>query len=335
MTADEPAHSGIDSLFTPSMKRAATNVGRGFVLLVTIYVLIVMRGQSNIAVNLALTGVATFGVWLLFGRGNLGARMLVIYLVGFGLFAQLRSFGDNTGIPHHFAYVVSAETGVFGVLPSHWLQQHLYNPTRVSPLDLYCGLVYFSYFVALHVAALAIWRWRREWFGTFLGAVMLVLFIGLAVSIAVPTAPPWLAGETGHTVAVSRVMQQLMAQASGSAYQSGSTLAGVNDVAAMPSLHTSITVLLALAAWRFDRRLGLLGCAYAASMGFTLVFFGEHYVMDVLAGAALAIACWTVALRLWPLPAVVSHSSERRAPAGVLHPAGAAVASLDDTATAA
>ncbi len=335
MTADQPAHSGSDSLLTPSMKHAAMNVGRAFALLVTLYLLIVLRGHSNVVVNLAVTGLATLSVWLLFGRGNSGARMLVFYLMGFGLFAQLRTFADNTGIPHHFAYVLSAETDVFGVLPTHWLQQHLYNPDRISPLDVYCVLVYFSYFVALHLTAFAIWRWRREWFGTFAGAAMLVLFIGLAVSIAVPTAPPWLAGQTGHTVAVSRILKQLMAYVSGNAYQSGDAVAGVNDVAAMPSLHTAVTVLLALTAWRFDRRLGLLGALYALSMSFTLVYFGEHYVMDVLAGIALAIGCWAVALRLWPLRAVVGTSAERRAPAGVLIPTGAAAASLDDTATAA
>ena len=32
---------------------------------------------------------------------------------------------------------------------------------------------------------------------------------------------------------------------------------------------------------------GALGFAYAATLGFALVYLGEHYVVDLLAGAAL------------------------------------------------
>jgi membrane-associated phospholipid phosphatase len=39
---------------------------------------------------------------------------------------------------------------------------------------------------------------------------------------------------------------------------------------------------------------GGLGFAYAATLGFALVYLGEHYVVDLLAGAAL-----TVAVRRW------------------------------------
>jgi membrane-associated phospholipid phosphatase len=183
-----------------------------------------------------------------------------------------------------------------------------------------------------------VWRSRREWFPAFAGAALLILYVGLVASIAVPTAPPWLAGETGHTVAVTRVMQELLARVSGSAYESGATAVGVNDVAAMPSLHTGITMLLALAAWRFDRRLGLLGFVYTASMGFTLVYFGEHYVMDVLAGAALAVVCWRLALLWWsPAAGSLNAGAERVATQAseTLRAAGATAAALDDTASAA
>jgi membrane-associated phospholipid phosphatase len=37
-------------------------------------------------------------------------------------------------------------------------------------------------------------------------------------------------------------------------------------------------------------RLGALGSSYAALLGFALVYLGEHYVADLLAGALLALA---------------------------------------------
>jgi membrane-associated phospholipid phosphatase len=85
----------------------------------------------------------------------------------------------------------------------------------------------------------------------------------------------------------------------GGTHQSAGAAVGQNDVAAMPSLHMAITVVIALFAWHCNRRLGALGLLYAAGMGFTLVYLGEHYVADVLAGVAFAAGSWFVALRLW------------------------------------
>lgn len=67
-------------------------------------------------------------------------------------------------------------------------------------------------------------------------------------------------------------------------------LTGVgNPVAAMPSLHFGISFLIAVygiqrlrASWRW------LLVLYPAVMGLALVYFGEHYVIDLIAGAALA-----------------------------------------------
>src|SRR5205823_1071596 len=82
-------------------------------------------------------------------------------------------------------------------------------------------------------------------------------------------------------------------------HSSAGAAVGQNDVAAMPSLHMAITVVIAMFAWSRDRRLGLLGAVYAAAMGFSLVYLGEHYVTDVLAGVAFAAGSWVAALHLW------------------------------------
>jgi membrane-associated phospholipid phosphatase len=60
----------------------------------------------------------------------------------------------------------------------------------------------------------------------------------------------------------------------------------VNLTAAVPSLHSAFTMLVALflwdrVKWRWARPLLLL---YPAAMGLTLMATGEHYFFDVLAG---------------------------------------------------
>jgi membrane-associated phospholipid phosphatase len=62
-----------------------------------------------------------------------------------------------------------------------------------------------------------------------------------------------------------------------------------NPVAAIPSLHAAIPMMLVLFFWprvRWWVRAVLL--AYALSMALTLVYSGEHYVIDVLLGWAYA-----------------------------------------------
>src|SRR5947208_11221201 len=74
---------------------------------------------------------------------------------------------------------------------------------------------------------------------------------------------------------------------------------GANAIAAMPSLHLAFAVLVALMiATRIRSRWRHLLALYPAAMGFTLVYCGEHYVLDLVAGLMYA---WAVhaAMNRW------------------------------------
>jgi hypothetical protein len=55
----------------------------------------------------------------------------------------------------------------------------------------------------------------------------------------------------------------------------------------MPSLHFGTSVMAAHVLSDVGRGHGAVGWAYAASLGFALVYLGEHYVTDLIAGATL------------------------------------------------
>ena len=55
----------------------------------------------------------------------------------------------------------------------------------------------------------------------------------------------------------------------------------------MPSLHFATSVMAAHLLGRDRVRSRRLGWAYALTLGFALVYLGEHYVVDLLAGLAL------------------------------------------------
>jgi membrane-associated phospholipid phosphatase len=56
----------------------------------------------------------------------------------------------------------------------------------------------------------------------------------------------------------------------------------------MPSLHFATSVMAAHVLGDTGRIAGALGWAYAGTLGFALVYLGEHYVADLIAGLALA-----------------------------------------------
>jgi len=64
---------------------------------------------------------------------------------------------------------------------------------------------------------------------------------------------------------------------------------GANPWAAMPSDHFAAALAAAFALRELSPAAGAAGLAYAALLGFSLVYLGEHYVGDLLAGGALAL----------------------------------------------
>jgi hypothetical protein len=95
---------------------AAKDLGKLLVLAAVLLVLVAVRTEGGIVAGLGLTAAAVCGVYIAFGRTQ-GMSELLVYLLGFGLFAQLRAFGDETGIATSYSYVIDADQ-VFGAVPS-------------------------------------------------------------------------------------------------------------------------------------------------------------------------------------------------------------------------
>jgi membrane-associated phospholipid phosphatase len=57
-----------------------------------------------------------------------------------------------------------------------------------------------------------------------------------------------------------------------------------------------------------------LGWVYALTLGFGLVYLGEHYVVDLLAGFALAECIWRAAPRVEPVVRYLAAAVQRLEP---------------------
>jgi membrane-associated phospholipid phosphatase len=72
----------------------------------------------------------------------------------------------------------------------------------------------------------------------------------------------------------------------------GTSYRYANEVAAVPSLHAALALLVALSAWPRRGWARPLVAAYPLAMALAIVYTGEHYVSDVLLGWLYAVASY-------------------------------------------
>lgn len=178
-----------------------------------------------------------------------------------------------------------------GRLPNVRLQHALARLPRVGLLDKALTWVHWLWFLEPYCALLYILIRHPEHFPRAARRLAAVFDTGCAVYFAVPTAPPWWASEQGLTEEpVRRIMVEVGERTWGSAWPRMYEALGGNPWAAMPSLHFATSLVVADSLAQTGKAGGAAGWAYALSLGFALVYLGEHYVTDLAAGAALVVA---------------------------------------------
>jgi len=228
-------------------------------------------------------------------------RASAAYGLAFIVFAQLRAVEDEAGMTVHFDYVAAVEKAAFlGTVPTHWLQDHFHTAGTIGALEIASVAVHMSYFAVPHLVALALWRRSPAQFGRYALALFGTAYAALVVAFFVPTAPPWLAAQSGHLPFVARIVKDVGNGADPGVYARGYEVVGSNDVAAMPSLHMAMTAIVVAVAWSGRRRVRTLALAYALAMAFVLVYTGEHYVTDLAAGCVLAALAWRASRLAFP-----------------------------------
>jgi membrane-associated phospholipid phosphatase len=186
-------------------------------------------------------------------------------------------------------YPIKADELMFGgTAPTVRLQRSLGRPGEVRRHDLVLAWVHWSWFIVPHGTSAYILL-RHRWHFTKAACLMAAVFdVGLVGYWTLPTAPPWWAGRNGNMPPVRRIMVEAGEYFWGRAWGPLYDFLGGNPFAAMPSLHFATSVMAAHVLTEVGHVQGALGWAYALSLGFALVYLGEHYVVDLLAGLALA-----------------------------------------------
>jgi membrane-associated phospholipid phosphatase len=187
----------------------------------------------------------------------------------------------------------------FGEVPTIRLQAWLWHG-HLEWYDHALSLLDRLHFIVPPTLLLLIWLERREVFYRCAATLVAVSFAGAATFLAFPAAPPWLASKHGlmpHVVRIGYIEGGNSPVETSKSWIESQLLP--NPVAAVPSLHAAYALLVLLFACAWRGRLGLWAAPYTLGMWFTVVYLGDHYVVDLVAGAAYAIAGWVLIPRLF------------------------------------
>lgn len=154
---------------------------------------------------------------------------------------------------------------VLHLAPAEFASRSVQLPALLAT-SLYVGLHFLGTSLVMlwaRVRRPQVWRAMR-W------SLPVIVLVGLVVNDVLPVAPPWLLGAGDGTP---------------SAHVLGSA-SGVNSLGAFPSLHVAVAVWVALLLRRAG--VGRLAWLYPAGVAWLVLSTGNHYLLDVAAGAALA-----------------------------------------------
>jgi hypothetical protein len=258
------------------------------------------------------------------------AAVLIVY-------DYLRGLSESLGMPVWWHPQIDVDKFLFlGTEPTVWLQEHLKHPD-VRWYDVGVCICYYSFFFLPYVTAGALWlRGRADFYRWTLRFVGLSFF-AFTLFALIPAAPPWAAAHctaaqvadhpsspgcmylpgqlvpsggllgpmTSHLPGANPWVEQLAGRGfyklhlgvANSLLSEGRAIA--DAVAAVPSLHLGGTVLFVLFMWRrVSKWWRPVLVAYPFAMTFTLVYAGEHYVSDCIAGALAAVLVHVIANRI-------------------------------------
>ncbi len=236
-------------------------------------------------------GVTAGGLLLWGSRVRTQTWEVARYVLGFVIFTTLRHLADDLGPAPWVTYPIRGDRALFGEVPTIALQHAFVSPGHWGALDYAAVSVYLSYFVVPPTALVLLWRYWPERLRRYVSATFILFGISGIIHLVLPTAPPWLAAQMGALPPVVPMLPLLMGDAVPHTYQAGMGLSG-NLVAAMPSVHLGVTTLMLLALWHTPLRWA--AGAYLVAMSLAVVYTGDHYVVDVLAGMALAGVGWVL-----------------------------------------
>jgi PAP2 superfamily protein len=229
--------------------------------------------------------------------------------------------------PWHLDFMLNLDRAIgLGHQPVHVIQTHLSATDTLNWLDWVTAIAYNMHLGEPFIAGYFLWRLNRAVYFQFATAALALLVLGLITFILFPAVPPWLAAyklvhmngkyfstqdwTTLFNLGITHPVQYIDAHGRthlpGIVNRFGPVLAAHplpfhgtpifyefklqgDPVAAFPSEHAAFPLMELLAFRLVNRRVAALLILWVLAVFFTVLYLGEHWVTDVLAGWAYSL----------------------------------------------
>ena len=190
----------------------------------------------------------------------------------------------------HVDYPIRIDSALAGGMPpGQRLQRTLREKGKLSLLDKAVTLIYGTWFLPHLLLGYVLLR-HHEFVPRAAGRLAASYHLTTPFYWLVPTAPPWYASEIEGRMDrdVQRVVRRVVCDLLNRPMPSEDEDIPGNPWGSMPSDHISSAAITAMALSEIGAAEGAFGWAYVAGAAFAVVYLGEHYLIDVLAGLAIA-----------------------------------------------
>lgn len=229
---------------------------------------------------------------LVFGKTKQFAIRFGPFLGLLVVYDSMRSWADKINPYVNYVPMIDFDRWLFaGNLPTTWLQS-LWWHGHVQWYDFYFYGLYMVHFLVPVVVALLLWRYREKLYWPFVSSMVILSFMAFFTYVAFPAAPPWMAVRDGYVQEpFTRISSEVWSAMGVKNFSQVYGQLAPNEVAAVPSLHSAYPLVVAvftLLAFGWRRAWWIV--IYPLSMWVGVVYLGEHYVFDIVIGAAYAFA---------------------------------------------
>lgn len=183
---------------------------------------------------------------------------------------------------------IAMDKFLFGVHPTVWFQQ-FYNPV----LDEVMGVFYGGYYLFMPTVVLVLYlKGKREETLAAFSFLSVTLLSNYFLFYLLPTLSPLMAAGLSelHTLKYTGCLFTWFIRT----IQAKAGMAG----GAFPSSHISEVIVLALVAFRYERKLGRVLLPAAIGVAVSTVYLGYHHAVDPLSGLIWGGLCYVVTLKI-------------------------------------
>ena len=234
--------------------------------------------------------LSLFLVAFLIGQSRSFLREFVPFTIIIFAYQIMRGYADDLAGHVNIGNIIRVERFLFGNVPTVVLQKKFYTHGSYHIYDFLAFTLWALHFVVPLAFAFILWRYRKRLYWQFVLSLICLTFAGFITYVIFPLAPPWLASRIGDLEHVSLIRDDLL-----NSFQFGKSTslfiiyATPNHVAAMPSLHAAYPCLVFLYILRYFRKFAIPAFIYCIALWTSLVYGGDHYVLDVLVGIIYAV----------------------------------------------